>query len=166
MWMPLMSNAQGANWERLYCERVYDGDTYGLVMDSSLTNCRLVNVDAPELAQPFGREATDSVAALMEGREVWVQIKARDYYGRPLVRVKVEAQVDTLDTRLLSLDSLMVAKGWAWHYAFYSDNLYLGLLQEEARKSKLGLWRCENYLEPWVYRKLRRRVQLFFEECE
>ena len=85
--------------------RVIDGDTYVVSLNGVSYHCRLVNVDAPEKDQPFGIKVRDSVSGLILGRDCQVTIVGFDVYYRALCSVSVNH---------ISLDSLLLAKGWAW----------------------------------------------------
>lgn len=63
---------------------VHDGDTYRLLDDDRVLRVRLHGIDAPESGQPFGTVARDRMRALIMGKEVTVEHRAQDRYGRPL----------------------------------------------------------------------------------
>jgi micrococcal nuclease len=50
----------------------------------------------------------------------------------------------------------MVKNGHAWFNSRYSMDYILALFQDEARKSKLGLWNAEKPTPPWVWRKIQK----------
>ena len=55
-----------------------------------------------------------------------------------------------------SLNRTLVGEGWAWHYAAYSKDRSLAVLEQKARVKKLGLWADPSPVEPWRYRRLKR----------
>lgn len=66
--------------------RVVDGDTYDVLAAGVVRRVRLLGVDAPELDQPFGRQAADSVARLLPvGQPVLLGRVGLGLYGRTLV---------------------------------------------------------------------------------
>jgi endonuclease YncB( thermonuclease family) len=73
--------------------RVVDGDTMKLVLDlgwniTLTTNCRVLGIDAPELATPEGKAARDfAVRLLPAGCKVTFISTKLDTYGRPLGHV-------------------------------------------------------------------------------
>lgn len=67
--------------------QVVDGDTF--MTDRRKNAVRLAGVDTPERHEPGYEEATRALAALIEGREVSIETKARDSYGRAVANVKV-----------------------------------------------------------------------------
>ena len=67
--------------------RVIDADTYIMRSDSTAYRLRLLGVDAPEQGQPFGAQATDSVARLLAPGRVVLVTRA----GRGLWKCGVSA---------------------------------------------------------------------------
>ncbi|MDK8013926.1 thermonuclease family protein, partial [Escherichia coli] len=71
--------------------RVIDGDTIEvktlpekiLVYEIPI-RVRLINIDAPEKKQPFGRWSTNQLKALLAGQSVTVSYTQTDRYGRIL----------------------------------------------------------------------------------
>jgi len=70
--------------------RVIDGDTFETA--SRKRSVRLANVNAPEKNQRGGTAATNALKSLIKGKEVTVDTKARDVYGRTVANVKVGAK--------------------------------------------------------------------------
>ena len=65
--------------------RVSDGDTLWVTDAARLRHkVRLLDIDAPESAQPFGAESTARLKALVGGRKVRVAGEGHDMYGRVL----------------------------------------------------------------------------------
>lgn len=137
--------------------KVIDGDTYKVLLNGKLQNVRLMNVDAPELDQYFGKAARDSVAKLIQGSVIALELHSSDIYGRTLV---------TATFKGMSLDSLLIAKGWAWFYPSYSKNIDLKYCEAAAKLKGLGLWRCEQIVPPWIWRKLNKRNKRLYEVCQ
>lgn len=64
---------------------VVDGDTLDLVLSSGRkVRLRLAGIDAPELSQPYGREALRCLQQLVGHRWVVVRLVGRDRYRRRL----------------------------------------------------------------------------------
>lgn len=125
--------------------RVWDGDSYNLLVSGKVISARLVNVDAPEMNQPWGKESKQLVEGLMLGKDVIFQSNGLDKYRRTLAQLWVNG---------VRLDSLMVRNGWAWHYVSYSKDKGLAQLQDEAIAAKRGMWECGvvGVCPPWLYR--------------
>ena len=123
--------------------RVIDGDTYVMLSGSTTYRLRLLGVDAPEQGQPFGPQATDSVARLLApGRMVLVTRGGLDRYGRTLGAVRLPMAAGTAAGRAVPLDSLLVVRGWAW--AFDPNRKVPGRAQQQlaAQRAGRGLWKC------------------------
>ena len=65
--------------------RVSDGDSI-TVLDSGNRQhkIRLMGIDAPEKAQPFGTKSRESLSSMVAGRHVTVAWQKKDRYGRVL----------------------------------------------------------------------------------
>jgi len=137
--------------------KVIDGDTYKVLQNGKLQNVRLMNVDATELDQYFGKAVKDSVANLIKGSVIALELHSSDIYGRTIVIATYKG---------MSLDSLLIAKGWAWFYTSYSKNFDLKYYEAAARLKGLGLWRCEHNVPPWIWRKLNRHNKRLYEVCQ
>lgn len=126
--------------------RVIDGDTFDVAIpdgDKRYTRIRLWGVDTPEIqsqyrdAEPFGDEASARTKQLLEGQRVVLDLepyRVRGTFGRVLAYVKLEDGT-VLNERLLLEGLARVDERWP-HRAM---ERYV-LLEEEARKSRLGVW--------------------------
>lgn len=135
---------------------VKDGDTFDAIIKSDLVgqvirSLRLTDgADCPEIAQPFGRAATDRTAHLV-AQGVLVEMTGRKSYNRHLVRIWLP------DGR--SLAAVLVAEGLAMidpRYATGDWGAYLLDLQNTAKKLHWGQWSQPAPTPPWDYRKHRR----------
>lgn len=109
---------------------------------------RLHGIDAPEKKQAFGNRAKQFTSDLVFGKVVEVQEHDIDRWGR------IVGEVILPDGR--SLNRELVRAGLAWWYRQYSKDESLGLLEEEARTAKRGLWKDLNPMAPWEFRKRKR----------
>lgn len=137
--------------------KVIDGDTYKVLLNGKLQNVRLMNVDAPEMDQYFGKAVRDSVSKLILGSVIVLEQHNSDIYGRTIINANYKG---------MPLDSLLIAKGWAWFYTSYSKNLDLKYYEAAAKLKGLGLWRCDHRVPPWIWRKLNRRNKRLYEMCQ
>ena len=103
---------------------------------------RLLWVDAPELTQPYGKQAAYLAAGLLRGRLLEVSRTGADGYGRTLAELRVAIPVTRGARRWLSVDSLLVARGGAWTYEPGRTVPALAVLQQQAQRNRQGLWRC------------------------
>jgi len=67
--------------------RVIDGDTFETGRRKNPV--RLAKVDTPEQGMPGAAKARDALSRLILGKEVNIDTKARDSYGRAVANVKV-----------------------------------------------------------------------------
>lgn len=70
--------------------RVIDGDTFET--RSRKHSVRLANVDSPEIGHRGGAAAKKALRALIGGKGVMIDTKARDKYGRSIANVKIGRQ--------------------------------------------------------------------------
>jgi len=137
--------AVGTNRIQGVVSSVHDGDTLTI----NNTNIRLDSIDAPELAQTYGKQSQQALSALVLNKAVTVAYAKTDKYGR------VVGSVFTSDCSLVNLNQ--VATGSAWYYRAYQceisapvRNAY-ALAEANAQDKNLGLW-AANATPPWVYR--------------
>ncbi|MEW6267781.1 MAG: thermonuclease family protein [Thermodesulfobacteriota bacterium] len=128
--------------------RIRDGDSVDVLRDRRPVKVRVLGVDAPERGQPFSARAKSFTADLVGGREVLVEVKDVDRYGRIVGDVVLD------DGRRLGRE--LVRAGLAWHYRRYSSDPELARLEGEARSARRGLWADPHPTPPWAYRDARR----------
>lgn len=141
--------------------RVLDADTYEVLIPAGLVRVRLLGADAPELGQPFGKQAADSVARLLRGRLLQVDRGAADRYGRNLAGLRV-AVTNRKGRQWLRVDSLAVARGWAWAYEPGQSAPRWATLQQLAQANHRGLWKCGTAapVRPAVWRAYNKQEKL------
>ena len=122
---------------------VNDGDTIEVVGPSKVEKIRIVDIDCPEIGQPYGYNAKRVTLSLVQGKEVVVKPVGKDRYGRTLAEVYVDGK---------SLGEELVKSGAAWWFEKYSSNLKLKTMEVEARQKKVGLWAEANPMSPWDWR--------------
>lgn len=124
-------------------QKVVDGDTVIIRDQGSTYRLRLLDIDAPESQQPYGKQAKRSLMALCNGK-IAVQPTGTDLYGRTLGHLSCN------DT---DASQYQIAQGMAWFNSRYSTREELGSLQQQAQRQALGLWQQANPTPPWVWRK-------------
>lgn len=146
---------------------VSDGDTFKMISDKEIpgaktnkkgeVSVRLYGVDCPETkkplwpAQPYSEAAKEYLARLIEGKTVTCDLKDLDRYQRAVCIV-------TAYGRNVNIE--MMRAGYAWAYLKYLDRPYASdyiAIEEEARKAKKGLWKENNPMPPWEFRKVHRK---------
>lgn len=146
-------------------DRVVDGDTFiGTIAPSAKAvllgqqvRFRLRMVDAPELSQPHGQQATAALKALLfsvrNDREVVCRIWEKDTWGRLIVDVFTR---DNIQNNVTYVQGQLVAGGHAWVFGGFSHDRSLAALEEAAKAAKLGLWAAEHPVQPWMHRRMER----------
>ena len=124
--------------------RVLDGDTIEVLQEQQPVRVRLLNIDAPEKKQPFGRWSTNQLKAILAGQSVTVSYTQTDRYGRVLGRVVTANGTEA--------NRQQVLKGAAWVYDRYNTDNSLPALQREAQTQKRGLWADNQPVPPWEWR--------------
>ncbi|HFI2730595.1 TPA: thermonuclease family protein [Escherichia coli] len=124
--------------------RVLDGDTIEVLQEQQPVRVRLLNIDAPEKKQPFGRWSTNQLKSLLAGQSVTVSYTQTDRYGRILGRV--------ITANGTEANRQQVQKGAAWVYDRYNIDNSLPALQREAQTQKRGLWADNQPVPPWEWR--------------
>jgi micrococcal nuclease len=129
---------------------VMDGDTVIVLHDGKKIKIRLANIDAPESAQPFGKESRQALLERVLKKQVHINSRAVDTYGRMVAEISVDGN---------NVNEEQVRNGMAWEYShFHRDRNYLAL-QTEARQSHRGLWgKAEHPVQPEQWRKLHPSV--------
>jgi micrococcal nuclease len=105
---------------------------------------RVQGIDAPEICQAWGRESREALAAQVLHRQVRVNGRGRDTYGRTLAQVSFGNQ---------DVGASMVGRGHAWSYRFRRDVGPYSRQESQARSAHLGLWSASAPIEPRVFRK-------------
>ena len=125
--------------------RIIDGDSI-LVTDSKSVEyeVQLEGIDAPEIKQEFGKEATDGLSKLIKDKTVRITWKEKDNFERLL------AQVYDGDKQI---NIEMLKSGMAWHFKRYNKDEELSKAEATAREAKKGLWAKDSPIAPWDYRK-------------
>ncbi|HAF44136.1 MAG: nuclease (SNase) [Sideroxydans sp. GWF2_59_14] len=123
---------------------VLDGDTILVRHEGKTAKVRLANIDAPEKAQPFGKQARLSLRELVYKKQVQIDGRAVDQYGRIVALVSAEG---------LDVNREQLKRGMAWEYSYrHSDKSYIAL-QSEAQQAQRGLWAAPDPQAPWQWRR-------------
>ena len=108
----------------------------------------LNGIDAPEKKQAFGAKSKARLGELVAGKDVMVEWKEKDTYGRTLGKVTQNG---------VDVNLQMVKEGLAWYYRKYSKSAELSRAEAEAKAGKKGLWADPNPVPPWDFRKLEKK---------
>lgn len=123
---------------------VLDGDTLLVTRGGKPLRLRMAGIDAPEKAQPYGTASQKSLADMVMGKQVQVESRAVDDYGRIVAVVSIDG---------LDVCREQVRRGLAWEYSRFHSNRPLMALQREAQLARRGLWAGEDIVEPSLWRK-------------
>ncbi len=132
--------------------KVVDGDTIDVQLSSGSIRVRLHGVDTPERGQPWGKEATGALAALVHGKEVDIEPFSQDRYDR---MIGIVYRGD------LNVNLELVKRGHAWAYRQYmrKEDSGLCIAEAAARTAKKGLWASkEQPVAPWEWRRKKTRL--------
>lgn len=128
--------------------RVRDGDSLVVLVGRAPIEVRLDGVDAPELAQAFGKRAKRCVSELAAGRQVHLEPRGKDAYDRTLAEVFLPGGG--------SLNRELVAAGCAWWFRRHSADRDLEAAERQARAARRGLWAGADPVPPWEFRETQR----------
>ena len=129
---------------------VHDGDTLTcLTAQKQQLKIRLAEIDTPESKQPYGNRAQQSLAAMVFGKDVRLNVQDTDRYGRKVARV-YQGNTDA--------NAEQVRQGSAWVYRQYLKDRSLLALEAEAKAAKRGLWALpeSERQPPWEWRRAAR----------
>ena len=125
--------------------RVIDGDTVLAESRGTELKIRLSEIDAPEMNQPYGTNSKKCLSELIrESSSLKFKSDGQDNYGRSL---------GWLVTDDKNLNYEMIKEGCAWVYDRYVINKTIYSFQNGARLKNLGLWKQNNPIAPWVWRR-------------
>lgn len=126
---------------------ITDGDTFkGLTTDHWEITFRIYGIDAPEKKQAYSQKSKQHLSDLIFGKTVKLIIqKKRDGFGRPVVWVYAPDGKD--------ISAEMLKAGMAWHFKKYDSSPEYANYEMNARTSQLGLWKDENPIPPWEWKK-------------
>ena len=121
-----------------------------MLVDRTQVRVRLVDIDAPELHQAFGRRSRESLASMCAGQSAHVAEQGKDRYRRVLGRVSCGSY---------EANGEQVRRGFAWVFVRYAPKgspLYA--METQARAQRVGLWADSRPVPPWQWRAAQRRM--------
>jgi len=125
---------------------IVDGDTFLLSDGSQTHRIRINGIDAPELSQPFGKEAKEALRRQIEYQKVSVVWSKKDRYDR-LIGVVALGSID--------VGLRMIEEGCAWYFRQYEQDVseVARVLYDAAETSamwkRIGLWQADKPQAPW-----------------
>lgn len=131
--------------------RIIDGDSLIIQKDGETHEIRLYGIDTPEYKQPYSNKAKQLISRLASRQMVSVVEKDVDRYGRIVALVTSRGKL---------VNRELVREGVAWFYPRYCRSQplcgELELLEQQARKARRGLWRDNNPVPPWDWKREQR----------
>ncbi len=129
---------------------VVDGDTVDILLASKRTvRVRLDGIDSPESGEPFSQQARTFTRVLMFSKDVTVEGRDVDRYGRLVARVKVGSTDSSV---------AVIEAGLACHYRRYSSDPILEAGEASARAGGRGFWATGAPKPQCVAREARAQV--------
>ena len=134
---------------------VVDGDTVIVANGWSRVMVRLDSIDCPEDGQPWGDIAAYGLIKLIGGRKVRLEEHGLDFHGRTLATIYIR---HANGEEWMNVNERMVVLGHAWVMYKLYDHLpkerqdKLNRLEGWARSKKVGLWRTQSPIPPWLWR--------------
>lgn len=134
---------------------ISDGDTFIVEAEGGeRTTIRIHAIDAPELAQTFGKESREALRALIANQPVEIKQQKTDQYHRVVGSVFLNGKDIGLE---------MLNSGNVWYFRQYQkeqpaeeQQAYLAA-EATALHQNLGLWRDAHPIPPWEYRRGKRQ---------
>lgn len=127
--------------------KIVDGDTFDLLVGTTIHRIRLAGIDAPEKKQDFSHASKQLLAQLCNGQLLTVVVTDVDRNKRKIA--------DVYDEQKKWINKEMLLQGMAWHFKKYSSNMELANAELLARKKRVGLWSVNDPTAPWDWRKKR-----------
>lgn len=127
--------------------RVFDGDTLEVLVGTRKLRVHVNGVDAPELAQPWGRQSSDALAQMVLGRSVDLEPVGASRSARITAIVFVgEAEVGA--------SQVSSGNAWADRQDLRPSDIGLCEVEASAREQRRGLWSLAagQRIAPWEYR--------------
>ncbi|WP_158074704.1 thermonuclease family protein [Basilea psittacipulmonis] len=143
--------------QTLYVQNVHDGDTITAIDPNDLNaskpkriKIRLNHIDAPELKQNRGKDATQYLKKKINQKTIEFSQESTDRYGRQLGTIYFEDKNINLE---------MVRQGYAWVYQDYTpESKYPSYYQAqcEAKNESKGIWGDKSPIHPKDFRRNKR----------
>jgi len=131
-----------------YVIKVLDGDSLRVRRGGAVYEIRLYGIDTPEYKQSYWKKAKRFTKSRTYKKTVTIEPRDVDRYGRIVALVKSQG-------RLVNRE--LVRDGLAWVYPKYclEQPLCHEMKREEtlARKELRGLWKEQNPLSPWQWKR-------------
>jgi endonuclease YncB( thermonuclease family) len=145
----LLASFTSANAKTAKVLKVYDGDTFKVLLEDKTVMIRLYGIDSPESRQDGNISATRFLTRTVFGNLVEIKVLHSDWTGQ--LHAIVTKQGSGLD-----VNAAMVANGYSWVHpqkCSAEECEKWKELESNARKYKLGIWSGFNLVPPWEYKR-------------
>jgi endonuclease YncB( thermonuclease family) len=134
--------------------QVYDGDNLAIVQGGIKTKVQLACIAAPELAQPFGKDARKRLQRLINSQDISLRVVRKDRLGRYIAEVFSQGQ---------NVNQVLVAEGLAQYDLIQAkDCAAYAQLENNAHQAHRGIWQGQNLPQsPKEFRQQNDRGMLF-----
>ena len=129
--------------------KIIDGDTFDVLKDDNTTiRVRMFGIDCPERRQDYYQVCKDALGSYIFGKNVELVTRGKDVFRRTLATVFYQKE---------NINLKMIQNGFAWHFKRYSSDPVMAEAENKARAAKIGLWKMDNAIAPWEYRRENRK---------
>ena len=148
------------NFLEVKVQRVIDGDTVVVIHSFEKIKIRLDSIDCPENNQEWGDIATHGLIKLIGGKKIRIEKHTIDCYERTVATIYVQCQTTS---QWINVNERMVTLGHAWVMRRYYKHLprirqnKLNSLERWAKSKKVGLWRSNSPIPPWIWRRQEKK---------
>jgi micrococcal nuclease len=130
---------------------VIDGNTLEIAgNDNQVYKVLLAGIDCPEIGQEYGDQAKKFLERLVLRKDVTVRFQGKDRRGNHLAIVMIKGNKD------LRVDILKEGLAWTSEKDPSPD---LEEYKTSARQKGKGLWKEDNPVPPWTYRREQSMLQ-------
>jgi endonuclease YncB( thermonuclease family) len=131
---------------------IKDGDSFLMRADGIKYEVRMYGIDAPEYKQPGYKNALKTLIKLIKNKNVKVEKKGKDYYGRLIGKVYIGKTYVNLE---------MIKRGHAhWYKKYAPEDKDLQQAEAEAKKAKRGVWSKPDVIKPSDWRRKKKTLSL------
>ena len=123
---------------------ITDGDTLVASCNHHQIVVKIAEIDAPEKLQDFGLRSKQSLIELCRYKNAEITKKTIDQFGRTIAYVSCEG---------IDAGSEQLNRGLAWVFDKYVTDAGLYEYQNRAKSAHKGLWKHDDPIPPWQWRK-------------
>ena len=129
---------------------VVDGNTLELLAnDNEIYKILLYGIDCPEIEQEFGEKSKRFLEKLILNKNIDVEIQGKDRMGNRLGIILINGE----DSR-----KILLQEGLAWT-SERQPIQELEIIKEKAREKGRGLWKEQDPIPPWTFRRQQTLTQ-------